>query len=429
MPSSRVNKPFSLTAKFKSRPQSAWVRFPVGFTDIVGAEAQSILNSLYTPPAYPAKIFVKPRSVQIVNASIRTLAELVLRLRCARDLIWNIAAGPVRFESELDAFIQAQRWEELLPAGAVVRLRCVTEASRLYHSGLLHDRLAARLKSRGYAIAEAGVTEEAVSPLTTVELRISRNWATLGISLAGERLDHRQYRHTLRHQAPISESLAACCIDYAAQFAQQCSGAALPVPRYLYVPFAGSGTLAFEGCLALWGLAPYQFRRQYALESMFPELAKTCSHIRSRVPTLPPESTRSVECIDTDAAAVELLRSVAKEFVDRSGLVITYSVLQADFFTHECTAFSDEPLGIFINPPFGERLSSSDSFTQQLHDRLCTLVQASSQPVWGFYLRPKIEHEGKLTTFGPAVRMACRSIRHGGLAIDCVAFYRGPVSG
>jgi 23S rRNA G2445 N2-methylase RlmL len=401
-----------------SQPQMAWLRYPLGLSSIAAEEAEQILTSLNTPASSKPVVKASERSVRITNVSLRSLAELCLRTTTAKDILWHIAEAPVQFEKQLTQFIESQAWELLHLAGQRVSLRCVAKTSRLFHSGLLEERLAAVLTGRGIGIASA--EQPAVS---TVELRITRDIASLSVSLAGESLGHRGYRAALGHAAPLNENIAAACIRHAQKFA---SSLGLPSGiNRMYVPFAGTGTLGFEGLLQSAGIAPCVFPRQFACETFFPEFERTFAHVRKRAAeTVAGAPECVIEFVEREESLCESIRanmaavSRALPFLSPQS-----TVSQADFFAFEPVPAEDSPLAVFINPPYGERLETRKSFYPELYDRLRVLADRAKIPIWGFVLEPS---DGTNVKSDSHWRFSTLRVTQGGLSVDCKAFCYTP---
>lgn len=416
--------------QFRPRSQTAVLRYPLGCQTLVAEECNELLQSLSSQSRAATRLTLEKKQITVSKTSLRTLAELSLRSLCADDFLLELAQAPVRFESELGDFLEKQEFSAFLPPEMPLHIRCVSKSSRLFHTGLLEEYLQKALQAHGFQVVEAAEAQ------STIELRLQRNKATLLISLAGESLHKRNYRKTMRHIAPLNECLAACAIRFARQFFSNTFPEKTDDHSALYLPFAGSGTLGFEAILNYYKFTPALFRSQYAVELIFPELARSCAHIRKKGLWLPrdaesglsdPSPTNlSLEFLDADPTVLHQLKENTSYFSEQlmtSQLEtppLEMNCVEGDFFSHLPDAKGKEFLAIFCNPPYGARLKVPHDFTKRVYRRLAEIQAQTSATVWGFVFTPSAYTvQKKDIPFNTTQRLA---LRHGGLAIDCLAF-------
>lgn len=415
---------------FRPRAQTAALRYPLGCQTLVAEECSELLQSLSSQPRDATTVTLEKKQITVSKSSLRTLAELSLRSLCADDFLLELDHAPVRFESELSDFLKKQKFSTFLPSEMPLQIRCVSKSSRLFHTGLLEEYLRNALQAHGMQVVDPAQAQ------STIELRLQRNKATLLVSLAGESLHKRHYRKTMRHIAPLNECLAACAIRFARQFFSQTYPEKTDAQSALYLPFAGSGTLGFEAILNYYKLTPALFRSQYAVEQLFPELARSCAHIRKKGSWLPKDSKSgscepapthlSLEFLDADPTVLRQLKENSSYFSEQlitSGLAIPplqINCVEGDFFSHLPDALGNEFMAVFCNPPYGARLKVPHDFTKRVYQRLAEIQAHTSATVWGFVFTPSAYTvKKKDIPFRTTHRLA---LRHGGLAIDCLAF-------
>ncbi|HUX51433.1 MAG TPA: hypothetical protein VMW73_11585 [Spirochaetia bacterium] len=225
-----------------------------GFTSEVEAEIRALLEDRLTPSRSNPTISADHSRVIVRNIDYRSLLELVLRTSCAADVSLGVAHGHAENEEQLAGLLSRIEWKLFFRPDAKVLIRANSYASRLYHTGILSDSATEALERTGCAVSSDAATADHVLSLT---LRHDRLQAS--ISLAGRPLWQRGYRAELEAVAPLREDLAQAAIRRALNaFARPAAGSPEAFDLLL-VPFAGSGTLAFESIIAWYQVPPFLF--------------------------------------------------------------------------------------------------------------------------------------------------------------------------
>lgn len=179
---------------------------------------------LTTTPAVALQIARWSRIAEAVRLQIATFAA-----RDVRALDRGLAAAP------LDAW---------LPARSTVRIDVACTRSRLYHSGLVTERLAEAVRAHGRVPEIGGAARDAVAML---HLRLFRDEAVLRVELAAARAHRRGWREHVG-VASLRETVAAAVLR-ASGWQPREGGALLD-------PCCGAGTILLEARAIDAGIPP-----------------------------------------------------------------------------------------------------------------------------------------------------------------------------
>lgn len=191
---------------------------------------------------------------------------------------------------------------------------------------------------------------EETGPVHQIQFSIMRDVVTVMLDTSGAGLHKRGYRK-LSNLAPIKETLAAGILDIARIYPD----------TQLYDPFCGSGTMLIEAAYKAKNIAPGIYRR-FAAEKWgcIPktvwqqERERAMSMIRTDV-------TFEGFGSDISAEAVELTLSNSK----KAGVGKLISAATAD--VREFVVPKEKSL-VVCNPPYGERLMSTEEVTTLYQD-------------------------------------------------------------
>lgn len=150
-----------------------------------------------------------------------------LWLRTATTVRLRLGAFPARTETELKRGLGRIDWPGHLPRRGACALHATSRGSRLKHTGMLFDRVAAAAPAASFVRGTAGV-----------HLRLDRDRAEVSLDLAGDRLHQRGWRRE-GGAAPLRETLAAGLLRLCG-FGED---------EAFVDPMCGSGTLAIEAAL------------------------------------------------------------------------------------------------------------------------------------------------------------------------------------
>lgn len=209
----------------------------------------------------------------------------------------------------------------------------------------------------------------------TVRIYIEKDIAQVLLDLSGEPLNKRGYR-THGGDAPIRETFAATLLQ------QMCWRRKTP----LHDPFCGSGTFPIEATLYAYNVAP-GFGRHFALENLTIYDEKTALRIKqSEAEKIRPECMTRITGSDIDPKAIERARINAEHACVTAGRALQLigsdqRIQRPDFIEASFDSIAapfDSGL-IIANPPYGERLGTSQE-AEQLYNDMSSLFQ--SFPGW-----------------------------------------------
>jgi putative N6-adenine-specific DNA methylase len=281
-----------------------------------------------------------------------------MRTTTARDILWIVEEGTADSLAKLKKKLAQVSWDFFLCPGEKWAVRATSHASRVFHEGLIKTCVQKELESRGCFSVLAKDADQ------RLDIRIDSDRFQIAISISGRFLYQRRYKSSFHSIAPLKEDLAAGIVRLGWVVENEA-----PPPRnrvHVWVPFAGSGTLAFETMLFLQKIAPEIFFGPLAAES-FPCTPE--ASIKFARATLRSQWLQNKECrphwhlVEMNAVQFESLKKNVGYF---SGTLVSHN-FQAPTITLEHNDFFDaaspvtapgDLLFALFNPPYGERLGS-----------------------------------------------------------------------
>ncbi|MEY4630573.1 MAG: hypothetical protein RIQ81_693 [Pseudomonadota bacterium] len=304
--------------------------------------------------------------VEAKNIDFRQAMEWTMRLTVAHDVEWLAWEG------------KCGNWGQLAKAATDLRALGFLAPEKI---GEGHGALPAQVTvsaNSSFIVSSARIRDRfvealglALTPDAALRLRLDlyRNRLRVLVSLAGEPLYKRGYKkHLGGAVAPLPEHQAAACIEALRGMIIESSGRT--GFDALFVPFAGTGTFAFEWVISILGTGPGGFKRSFAFEDFSGIPAATIDHLRGRMaPELSGNGAMvdgkipSVVCLECHADALTELRGNAASFVEITQIPAdAISVFEGDFFKADASV-SLRPFvregghfAILLNPPYGQRL-------------------------------------------------------------------------
>ncbi len=409
-----------------------------GFTQEAETELRFLLDGRITPSHLNPTINASHGNVLIRSVDYRTLLELVLRSSCATDIGMMVGSGTAQGEKELSSLFSSIDWNLFLSTGnpTRIRLRAEAHASRIYHTGLIRELLGDALRDHG----SVELVEEEESD-QVVSVRLVHNRAQVALSLNGLPLWKRGYRASMQAVAPLREDLAQSAIRRSLRW----SGALNePEPAQgfdtIVVPFAGTGTLAFESLIALGMIPPFLFRGSdggsdgYAFERFAfgtpPSVPWLKRVLRERmVSRLAAKQPPRVVMIDSYAPACEAAQANLDRFTaSLGGPVFPTDVFHEDCLTHSWDHFVEKDshrLFIPMNPPYGLRVRTREasSLYQRIGRKLDTLHSRHAHGIAGFILCPDEHAWHAFMRATSSFHFETSHFSQGGLDIRLCAFH------
>ena len=264
-----------------------------------------------------------------------------LALRCADRVLLRMGAFEARDFGELFDRTYALPWERWIGPEAAFPVRGRSIKSQL-SSVPACQKIVKKAIVEKLRAAHRTETLPETGPTCIVEVALLDDLATLTLDTTGAGLNKRGYR-TLVGEAPLKETLAAAMIMLSFWRPE----------RPLIDPFCGAGTIPIEAAMIGLNLAP-GLNRSFAAEAWPALSASLWQGARAEARDLArPDTPLTITGFDIDAEAISLAR---------------YHARQAGVDGH--VHFQTQPFAdlssarqygcVICNPPYGERLSSSD---------------------------------------------------------------------
>lgn len=364
-----------------------------------------ITNPVYTNGKFNAQIVANDGRLEIGPIDLRQIPEIIWQNALCRDVELVLYKGHVGSFGEFLQAIKKIEWSQLLDTSIRVSVRCEAFKSRLYHETKLAKALEEQLNSQGFRVTNKEKAE------FHIKLYQHKNTLQVALSLSGKPLFKRGYRQHLSSNAPLAEHIAASLIHF-----HLCGLKAglyhheIPLSDLsgVYVPFAGSGTFAFEAISQLLGLLPSLGQRRFAFEAMplFPE--KTVHFVKKKLMQGQKMALTSpfkqdfglaladhiaISLVENDAKVFEGLHSELNHFerlladlAQTKVPSLSIEAKKADFFVAPATPqqkidAKKAHMLAFINPPYGIRLKhrsqSVVGFYHKLASRLVDMSKAN----------------------------------------------------
>lgn len=273
--------------------------------------------------------------------------------RLASRILLTLAEFPAATAEDLYAGVAALPWEEHISPDGTLAVDVVGTTS-----GLTHTRFAAQKAKDAIVdrLRELSGTRPSVDferPDVRVNLRLTRERATLSIDLAGDPLHQRGYRTPGEQaEAPLKENLAAAVLVRAGWSEVAAIGGTL------VDPMCGSGTLLVEGALMAADAAPGLLREHWGFGGWLGHDAEVWHALLDEADDRAEAGRASLPLIagyDADTRAVELARACAK----RAGFGSAITIEARDLATLSAPAGARPGL-LVTNPPYGVRLGERE---------------------------------------------------------------------
>jgi putative N6-adenine-specific DNA methylase len=325
----------------------------------------------------------------------RLAMRACLWLGCASHLLARVAEFRCRAPGELERKARELPWREWLRPDVPLAIRATSRASRVYHTGLIADRVRNAIASTlGAAPPPVTSSRQAAARL---QVRFASDVCTISLEATSTPLHRRGYRLESA-KAPLREDLAHALVR-ASGFGGEDA---------LLDPFCGSGTIAIEAAALALGLAPGRLREP-ALQHLAPfdvdawRAEAAVTHARASAP--------QIVAGDRDAGAVAAARANAERAGVAGAIAFAHcAVTKQPWLDSPATA---PERGVLVtNPPFGRRVSESR--------RLETLYQALGHraaklpPGWRVAI---LAHDVRLARRTGLPLTAAFTTKHGGLTV------------
>jgi putative N6-adenine-specific DNA methylase len=269
--------------------------------------------------------------------------------RIAQRILLRLGSFAAPSPEALYAGVRSVDWSRVLDRRRTLSVTAHVKSSAMRHSGFVaqktKDAIVDQLRERFGGRPDVDRDD----PDVHVVVHLSKDEAQVFADLAGEPLHRRGYRTEAR-EAPLKETLAAAMLRLAGW----------DRTRPLLDPMCGSGTIAIEGYLWAYDIAPGFLRKRYGFErwASYDETTKRfLGDLRAAARERIRREGPSVMALDIDREAVRLSRTLSR----RAGASIQVEHGDvADFFG------SEPPGHVVTNPPYGVRLARGEHFEVML---------------------------------------------------------------
>lgn len=292
----------------------------------------------------------------VAGLSIRQIFDLAYRLRTIRDLYWQLATVKVKSIADLKKHLRKIHWSRVLSSHQACQIEFRSYTSRLYHEKSLLEASSDELSALGLKLSQNSAKQR-------LRFHLKDNQLHILLALSDQVHYRRGLRSTYQVRAPLAEHYAAALIHWYATL-QQAAGRGFP--SQVYIPFAGSGTFAWELISWFYDLPPSLLQQSWVSESWPSAPRQTLGFIRNNLlhSSADPKPLKIRLCERSSDQCAELsgnLQRYASAMTSPSWLACWQAAQiehwTGDFFHDDNVWHSDQDLAVFLNPPYGLRLS------------------------------------------------------------------------
>jgi len=402
------------------KPHEVLVFHPRGFEKECAGELAAILSTLSSSSQFEPQLDLTDAGIRISNLHFRSLLEITLRSRTARDVLWILGQARAASVKEIRAQLHKIRWPLIIDESAHIGLKVSCTDSRFRHEGLLEEIITAELLSHDFIVEKRNDAGD------LVDVRLEKNRLQTALSMSGGTLFQRRYKTLLRGEASIKEDLAACLIRSTFAWLQE-PGRSY-APDHVLCPFAGSGTLGYETFFAALSVPASLFRDDLAVLRLKPSRSPALRYIENelykRSRTINGPGITFID--DSEEACEELSKTSAAITRKLKDHLIRFDaeIIQEDAFELHAPAPSDCEVFLPLNPPYGHRLKIKGA-PSKLYRRLGEALvrwSGSGSTLSGFVLAPDKETEHAFCKSVRDFRLDSRECIHGGKRIRFIRF-------
>jgi len=321
--------------------------YPLVATTYAGLEdvlAQELLD-LNADDVQPAR-----RAVYF-SGDLEMIYRANYSLRTALKVLVNIKSFKVLKVDDLYHQALKIKWEEYFESDKTFAVQSVVFSDLIDNSMFASLRLKDAIVDRFRKVGQKRPSVDTKNPQILINLHIADKACTISLDSSGESLHKRGYR-TGRHEAPISEVLAAGMLKLAGWDGKES----------LTDPMCGSGTIVIEAAMMAKNVLPGEIGREYAFKNWKNYSQRLFDQVK-HVPEHRDVDFR-IYGSDLDRRYIDAaFKHAEKALVDD-----VLSLKVADFRNMEKRQDSSF---LMFNPPYGERIQSGDeSLYKMIGERL-----------------------------------------------------------
>lgn len=276
-----------------------------------------------------------------------------LCLRCASQVLYELASFPASDAQELYENVKQIHWEEIIPAEAHFSITSNvfndTINNNMFANLRVKDAIVDRIRTKTGKRPNSGATLDA----TVIHLHWQEEIAKIFIDTSGQSIARHGYRK-FPGRAPMLEALAAATV-----LASAWNG------RSNFInPMCGSGTLAIEAALIATDTKPGLFRSNFGFMHILGYEEQVFLDERNKQEAAIKDQGLNIKIIATDFSAVAL--EAAKKNAKAAGVAHLIDFSLCDF--KETPIPKSEPGVVMLNPEYGLRLGELDALTRTYED-------------------------------------------------------------
>jgi putative N6-adenine-specific DNA methylase len=290
------------------------------------------------------------------SGTLATAYAANLHSRLASRVLWRLADGSYRNESDLYEMARSVAWEDHFRPSQTLRVEVTATRSPLrslqFATLKIKDAVADRMRER----CGDRPSVDRSAPDVQVFAHLSQQHADLYLDLSGEPLFKRGWRLD-KGEAPLKENLAAGLLA--------CAGWTPTVT--LHDPFCGSGTIAIEAACIATGRAPGLTRR-FAFERLLGFDRAAWGDLSKRAREAVDERARfQISGGDISTQVIKAAQANAQ----RAGLAASIRDGSLSFSVGDArTAPAPAATGLIVsNPPYGQQSEPKSATVARLMAR------------------------------------------------------------
>lgn len=312
------------------------------------------------------------------TGSLNDCMLLNLSLRTAHRVHFLLKSFEASNADELYSHMVRIPWEDYIHKFGYVSVTSFINNKNITNTQFANlkakDAIADRIRKKTGARPNSGASLDK----TVVFLFWNKNQAQVYLDTSGESISKRGYR-SHGHTAPMQESLAAALI----MASKWKSG------THFINPMCGSGTLAIEAALMALNRAPGLLRPNFGIKHILGFDAQRWDDLRADLKARSAKTTEGrIIASDDDPQAIK----ATQRNLRTAGLEHLVEVRKQDFREAEVPEGSGI---IMMNPPYGERLGS----TQQLgglYKQMGDFLKQNGAGWWGYIFTGNLELAKKI---------------------------------
>ena len=311
-----------------------------GVEELLADEVRAILGADVPCAAARGGVTVQPSAERV----LRDVLRLNLRSRLAQRVLWQVAEGPYRDETDVYDYARAVRWSDWITPRQTLRVDVTAQRAPLrsirFAALRVKDGLCDAMRERTGERPSVD-TRRADLPLV---LHLGAERMSLHVDTSGEALFKRGWRDD-QGEAPLKETLAAALLAAAGWHGRADDGPLLD-------PCCGAGTIAIEAAQLACGVAP-GLRRRFAFERQAPfrDLGRDWQSLREEAKAAIHAPAAPVFASDVSFRMTDY----AARNAQRAGVAHAIEVKTADALQRPAPAPSGT---LIVNPPYGERIGA-----------------------------------------------------------------------